>query len=100
MSTEIAISKINDDYTNIIEKTFIIFFVYLHVSKAFDRVTYQISKNTTKIRGLLLKILEIFFSNRMQYTKINNCFFLYLPLISSVSQRSVFKTINFFNRYK
>ena len=91
-STEIAVSKIYDEYVQNIEDKKITCSVYLDISKAFDTVNHQIllkKLDRYGVRGLPLGILKSYLSNRYQYTSISGSFSSCLPIFSGVPQGSV-----------
>ena len=91
-STEIAVSKIYDEYVHNIEAKEITCSVFLDISKAFDTVNHSLliqKLDHYGIRGLPLEILKSYLSNRHQYTSISGHFSSCLPVISGVPQGSV-----------
>ena len=91
-STEIAVSKIYDEYVQNIEEKKITCSIYLDISKAFDTVNHQLllkKLDRYGVRGLPLEILKSYLSNRHQYTSISGNFSSSLPIFSGVPQGSV-----------
>ena len=69
LSTEMAISKINDEIVNAIEDKLYTCSVFLDIRKAFDSVDHTILINKLEkygVRGLPLKLIKSFISERVQ----------------------------------
>ena len=66
--------------------------LFLDLSKAFDTINHTILKNKLSyygIRGITLKLLQNYLSNRVQYTEINSIKSKYLPINMGVPQGSI-----------
>ena len=76
-STIHAISHIYDDLLQNIDQNLYSCSIFLDLSKAFDTVDHQIllkkMENYFGIRGICLKLLESYLTNRKQYTYVLNC---------------------------
>jgi hypothetical protein len=91
-STEIALSKIYEEYTSNIDDGKVTCSVFLDISKAFDTVNHMILIDKLYchgVRGLPLHLLQNYLSNRSQFTSINGFISSRLKITSGVPQGSV-----------
>ena len=74
-STELAATNLYDNLLNSLDKKDITCAIFLDLAKAFDSVNHKILLQKLKkygIRGIPLKLMESYLSNRWQYVKLNN----------------------------
>ena len=74
LSTELAINQIYEDFVRGVESKEITCSVFVDLKKAFDTVDYSILRkklNCDVVRGLPLKFLSSYLTNRQQYTVVH-----------------------------
>ena len=90
-STNSAIAEVLDCVTLALNKKLLSLALFIDVSKAFDSLDHQLlfaKLNIYSVRGTALDLMKSYFSNRFQYTIVNNDCSNFCKIITGVPQGS------------
>ena len=91
-STNSAIAEALDCVTLALNKKLLSLALFIDVSKAFDSLDHQLlfaKLNIYGVRGTALDLMKSYFSNRFQYTIVNNDSFNFCKIPTGVPQGSI-----------
>jgi len=91
-NTTTALTEVLDSVTTALNNKYLSIALFLDISKAFDSLNHQLLLNKLRVygvRGVALKLMESYFTNRFQCTVINNVCSEYRTISMGVPQGSI-----------